>query len=217
MDFCSVNTHLPGLKPAKLNPLMDLGFNYYPVYTIGMDRPCVYTETDGTVQSRTAIQTGPPRAGVCNSVYPGATGGTLWLSSGHIWDTTKSQLKYSSFKKARSTQHTPFRVVEMVRRCIDKRGFTIMVLMDLPKAYDCLPHDLLIAKLDAYGFGIDSLKLVYSYLTDRKQRAKIGTSFSTWKSLSKGVPQGSVLGTLLLNIFMISFMLLNTLKFEIFL
>ena len=70
MDFCSLNTHLPGLKPAKLNPLMDLGFHYYPVYTIGMDRPCVYKETDGTVQSRTAIQTDPPRAGVCNSVLP---------------------------------------------------------------------------------------------------------------------------------------------------
>ena len=80
-----------------------------------------------------------------------------------------------------------------------------MVLMDLSKAYDRLPHDLLIVKLDAYGVGIDSLKLIYSYLTDRKQMVKIGTSCSTWKSLSKGVPQGSVLGTLLLNIFINDF------------
>ena len=57
--------------------------------------------------------------------------------------------------------------------------------MDLSKAYDCLPHDLLTAKLDAYGVDIDSLKLIYSYLTDRKQRVKIGNSFSTWKSLSE--------------------------------
>ena len=53
----------------------------------------------------------------------------------------------------------------MVRRCIDKGGVTAMVLMDLSKAYDCLPHDLLLAKLNAYGVGIDSVKLIYSYLT----------------------------------------------------
>ena len=50
----------------------------------------------------------------------------------------------------------------MVRRYIDKDGVTAMVLMDLSKAHDCLPHDFLIVKLDAYGIGIDSLKLLYS-------------------------------------------------------
>ena len=68
-----------------------------------------------------------------------------------------------AFKKGHSTQHALFRVVEMVRRCIEEGGVTAMVLMDLSKAYDCLPHDLLIAKLDACGVGINSLKLMYSY------------------------------------------------------
>ena len=84
-----------------------------------------------------------------------------------------------ALKKGHSTQHALFRVVEVLRRCIDKGGVTAMVFMDLSKAYNCLPHDLLIAKLEAYGFGIDGLKLIHSYLTERRQRVKIDSSFSS--------------------------------------
>ena len=73
--------------------------------------------------------------------------------------------------------------------------------MDLFKAYDCIPHDLLIAKLHAYGKSMQSLKLLYSYLTNRKQRVKINNSFSDWFEIIVGVPQGSVFGPLLFNIF----------------
>ena len=54
------------------------------------------------------------------------------------------------------------------------------LMTDLSKAFDCLLHDLLIAKLHAYGFEIDSLRLIYSYLVGRKQRVKIDIEYSTW-------------------------------------
>ena len=53
-----------------------------------------------------------------------------------------------------------------------------MVLMDLSEAYDCIPHDLLIAKLAAYGFGHYSLILIHSYFSNRKKRVKVGSEFS---------------------------------------
>ena len=73
--------------------------------------------------------------------------------------------------------------------------------MDLPKAFDTLNHDLLIAKLHAYGFTRESLKLIKSYLTNRWQRTKVNTNFSSWSELLIGVRQGSVLGPLLFNIY----------------
>ena len=62
---------------------------------------------------------------------------------------------------------------------VDSGGFNGTILMDLSKAYDCLPHDLLIAKLEAYGLDNDSLNLLLDYLSFRRQRTKVGSAFST--------------------------------------
>ena len=76
-----------------------------------------------------------------------------------------------------------------------------MVLLDLSKAYDCISHELLLAKLAAYGLQENSLMLIRSFLTGRKQRVKINSTFSTLADVFVGIPQGSILGPLLFNVF----------------
>ena len=83
---------------------------------------------------------------------------------------------------------------------MDCGGVFGALLTDLSKAFDCIPHDLIIAKLEAYGFQTDALNLVYDYLSNRKQRVKINETFSSWKNIECGVPQGSVLRPRLFNI-----------------
>ena len=73
--------------------------------------------------------------------------------------------------------------------------------MDLSKANDCLPHDLIIAKFEAYGLSKSSLSLLLDCLTSRKQTVKIGSSYSVWNEIKRGVPQGSILGALFFNVF----------------
>ena len=81
------------------------------------------------------------------------------------------------------------------------------VLLDLPKEFDCIPHDLLIAKLNAYGFDKNTLTLLFSYLKNRKQSVRIKNNYSSFLELLSGVPQDSILGTLLFSIFLNDFFL----------
>ena len=73
--------------------------------------------------------------------------------------------------------------------------------MDLFKEFDTLNHELLLAKLNACGFSENAIAYINSYLSNWYQRNNINNEFSTWKNIYKGVPQGSVLGHLLYNIF----------------
>ena len=101
------------------------------------------------------------------------------------------------FRKAHSTQHALFRLLQAWQKELDNSGNVGTILMDLSKAYDCIPHDLLMAKLEAYGLDKISLNILFDYLNNRKQRTKIGCSFSSWCDIITGIPQGSILGPLL--------------------
>ena len=92
-------------------------------------------------------------------------------------------------------------MIEKQTHNLDQGGICGALFTDLSKAFDCLEPDFLMAKLEAYGFTYESLKLINSYLTDRKYRTKINSSYSSFLDLLIGIPQGSILGPFLFNIY----------------
>ncbi len=89
---------------------------------------------------------------------------------------------------------------------MDCNEVVALIIMDLSKAFDCLRHDLMAAKLIAYGMSHSAVNILISYLRDRKQCVKIGSDTSDCMTILKGIPQGSILGPSLFNLFFNDFM-----------
>ena len=103
------------------------------------------------------------------------------------------------FRKAHSTKHALFKLLQALQKELDNSGFIGTTLKDLWKAYDYLSHDLLIAELGEYGLDRSSFRLLMEYLNSRKQRTKVDSSYSKWSEMKHGIPQGSILGHILFN------------------
>ena len=111
------------------------------------------------------------------------------------------------FRKSHGTQHYLMTMLEKWKSALDKVENICVLFTDLSKAFDTINHDLLLAKLKAYGFSINALDLTCSYLKSRRQSVQMNNNFSSAKKVHAGVPQGSIDGSLLFNFFINDFVI----------
>ena len=116
----------------------------------------------------------------------------------------------SGLRKKYSCQSPLRRMIEEWQSALDNGNMVGSIAIDISRAFDSLPHVLLLAKVHAYGVNIESCKLIASYLHNRHHRVKIRDKRSDWLRIKRGVPQGSVMGPLLSNIFINNTFLINS-------
>ena len=129
----------------------------------------------------------------------------------HLYNQLNTNGKLSKlqcgFRKGFSAQHCLIVMIEKWKKSIDQRKNAGALLTDYSKAFDCISHNLLIAKLEAYGVDTNSLYIIHSYLTNRYQRVRVNGEYSSWFEIIFGVPQGSILGPLIFNIYVSDYFL----------
>ena len=99
-----------------------------------------------------------------------------------------SQKNQCGFRKGHCTQQCLLATLEKWKRSVDSSKAFGDLLTDLSKTFDCIDHELLIAKLNAYRFSLPALRLIHDYLSHRKQRTRVNNSYSEWLAVMFGVP-----------------------------
>ena len=107
----------------------------------------------------------------------------------------------TGFRKSHGTQHLLVTMPEKWKKATDNGEYVSALFLDLSKVFDTINHDLLLAKLKADGFSPNALKLMLSYLNNRKQQGQVNEKFSSESTVIAGVPEGFIDGSLLFNLF----------------
>ena len=121
----------------------------------------------------------------------------------HIVNSTGNYIfpYVSAYRKGYNSQYVLIRRLEECRQHLDNNKVVGSVFMDLSKAFHCVPHDLLIAKLAAYSVDENLLTYTYSYFSNRKQCFRINNVHSKFQNVFSGIPHGSIVGPTLVNCF----------------
>ena len=107
----------------------------------------------------------------------------------------------SGFRKQHSCETVLLRMIENIKLSLEKGKIVIMILMDLSRAFDCIPYKLFISKLRAYGLSINACNYIMNYYINRQQCVKLGKNRSEWLFVNKGSAQGSLMGPISYNMF----------------